>query len=155
MCVNEEVPARYVDAITVSTSFFFNHIAKIDADAKYHFALFGKLLVAFGQLPLDLNSALHRIHNRGEFGQQVIARGINHTTPTLLYEGGHGLFVCRQGMDGTGLIITHKATVAFNIGIENCSEFAFQTFFRHSFVQHFQVENERERNASGVTKYYK
>ncbi len=48
-----------------------------------------------------------------------------------------------QGADRRILILAHKATVAFDIGAENCGQLTLKTFLRHrkSIFLRFQNEN--------------
>ena len=44
-------------------------------------------------------------------------------------------------MDGSFLIIVHKAAIAFDIGTEDGREFAFKTFICHCGTPFFKVSN--------------
>lgn len=67
------------------------------------------------------------------------------STQIMLFVSCYCLFICRQGIDGTGLIITNRPTVAFDNGTENGGEFSFQMFFCHGLIPHLLVVRRTEK----------
>src|SRR5712692_6315370 len=75
---------RDVDAVAVDLLAIDHHVAEVDADAKLHSAVGWQTYVFRLERGLDLDSALDRIHNAGEFREHAIARGIDESSAMLL-----------------------------------------------------------------------
>ncbi len=60
---------RNIDSIAVDPFPFHNHIPQVDADTKLHSAIFRQGSVPACEFLLDLNCALHRVHDTPELSQ--------------------------------------------------------------------------------------
>ncbi len=110
---------------------FHDHISEVDADPKLHPAIFREVGISGCKVALDLNGTLHRIHDTGKFGEQVITRAIDNPAMTLPNTPCHDLSIRGQGFHRRNFIIAHKAAVALDVGIEDCRELPGDPLRRH------------------------
>src|SRR5207302_9617678 len=75
---------------------------------------------------LDLDCALDRIHDAGEFGQDTIAGGVDETAAVMRDEPIDDLAVRGQDTERRLLILTHEAAIAVDVGAQNRSELTLQ-----------------------------
>jgi len=85
--------SRDVHPITVDPVLFLDHISQVDPNAESHLSVFRKISVSRLEFLLDGYPTLNSIHHTGELRQEVVARGIKHSTPMLLDQGEHHLLV--------------------------------------------------------------
>jgi hypothetical protein len=89
----------------------------------------GSLAFLPWRVSLNLHRPTHGIDRAGKLGQKVIARRIDYSATVLRDEGSHHLTISYKGANSRLFILAHEATVAFNIGTEDRSEFAFHNSF--------------------------
>jgi hypothetical protein len=61
-----------------------------------------------------------------ELGQDIVARRVYDSSPVLLDQFPQDFPIGREGPDSLGLILSHEATVSFNISTQNGRELALE-----------------------------
>src|SRR6266849_3092984 len=89
-------PRRNVDAVAVDLFALHHDIAEVDADAEFHPALGWQIRVLGLEGGLDVDRALDRIHDAGEFRQHAITGRVNEAPVMLLDERIDQLAVGRE-----------------------------------------------------------
>ena len=133
---------RDIHAIAIDRSILRNDIADIDAHAKDHAAVFGRLRARRKHSLLHFDRALDCIHGTSKFDQQAVAGGSDKSPAKL----------SQFGIDDVGperfqlgkrprLIHCHEARIAEHIGGKNCHELSLWT--RHpvlpqAIISHIQ-----------------
>ena len=59
---------------------FDDHVADVDADAKFNPDVLRTVGVATAQRPLDVERIAHGVHRAGKLDQNAVARGLHDTT---------------------------------------------------------------------------
>jgi hypothetical protein len=78
----------------------------------------------FNNLLEDLDGALHRINDAGEFGEDTITGGIDEA-PVMLLDARIDYFAVKgQGSERQLLIFPHEAAIAVDVGAEYGGELA-------------------------------
>jgi hypothetical protein len=117
---------RHVHPIAVDFIAIDDHLAEIDADAKLHLPVLGKIRVLVLECMLDLGRARQCLADSREVGKNRIASVINDDAIMGLNGLGDEIEVGAQPPVGAFLILTGQPTIADDIGIENGGQFVFQ-----------------------------
>src|SRR5713226_4668991 len=107
-----------VDAVTVDLLAIHHHVAEVHADAEFHPALGWQRSVLGLERGLDLDGALHGIHDAGELRQYAITGGVDEAAAMLLDQRIDQLAVGRESAQRRLLVLPHEAAVAKDIGAE-------------------------------------
>ena len=132
-CSERFETGRDVDAVTVYPRLIVDDVPEVDANAKQHPAIFGRILVACRHDGLDLDRALDRADHAAEHGENTIAGRVHDAAAVAGHQRqDHGL-VALEVADRGGFVLAHKPAVAGDVGGKNGSEPALDRGF---FVHH-------------------
>ena len=115
-------PGRDVDAVAVDAGLVVDDVAQVDADAELHAARLGHPLVARRHDGLDLDPALSRVDYARELGQDAIPRGVDDAAAVAADQRQDRRLVPLEVADRRGLVLSHEAAVAGDVGGENGGE---------------------------------
>jgi hypothetical protein len=102
-----------------------NVVAEVEPDAEFQPPLGRDVGVASMEHALDLDRAASCIERARELGEEVVARGIDHTTAMLANEDRDVLASGLQRPDRRHLVASHKAAVASHVSAPDSGELAF------------------------------
>ena len=78
-CIGEALkPGSNVDAVSIDLAAINHHVTEIDAYPEIHAPVFGQGAIAFGQLRLDLASALNGLDRAAKLGQHAVASRVHY-----------------------------------------------------------------------------
>jgi len=109
----------HIDAISEQIPALDDDIAKVDADAKDHPAVSGKVGVAPLKGTLNGNGATHRLHRAGELDHDGIAGHAEDSALVLRHQIGDDFLVKREGPKRAFFIRRHQPAVSGYIGGED------------------------------------
>jgi len=115
--VSEALKAgRDIDPVTVDVVALNDHIAKIDANAKFDALVFRHILVALGHATLDRHGAFDRVHDAGELDQRAVAHQLDDA-PSMLSDGwiDELLTKCLEARERSRLVGPNEPAVADHI----------------------------------------
>ena len=121
-------PRRDVDPVAVDLLALDHHVAEVDADAKLHPALGGRLRILGLERGLHIDRALDGIDHAGELGQDAIAGGVYEASVMLLDESSR--LSCDERYRVRSVAsssLPHEAAVAEYVGAEYGGELTFHT----------------------------
>jgi hypothetical protein len=123
---------RYVDAIAKDVVAINDDVAHIDADAELDVLAGRQIGISFRHRALNVDGATNRIDRTGELYQRAIARSLDDAAAILrdlwVDEGFAQGFECSVG---ALFIAAHQATVAYDVGREDCGKPSFSVRFGH------------------------
>ena len=116
-----------VDVVSEQFVLVGHHVAHVDAEPKVHGAIRRELVVAFGHQPLHRDRGLGGADHARELEQEPVA-GIFHDAATVIENDrmDRAAMGLERGM-GSGLIGTHHARIAGDIGANDGGETSFHT----------------------------
>jgi hypothetical protein len=124
--VSEPLKAgRDVDPVAVDVVALDDHIAKIDADAKFDALVFRHVLVALGHAALNRHGAFDRVHDAGELDQRAVAHQFDDA-PSILSDGriNESLTECLEARERSRLVGPNEPAVADHIYGEDRGQLA-------------------------------
>jgi hypothetical protein len=114
---------RHVHAIAPDVAAVDDDVANIYADAELYPLLLRDVGVAFRHTTLQLNGALHRIHDARKLGQNPIAGGPHDSavvTPDLRFD--KRVAMHPPSSQRAEFVCSHEATIARNVGCKDGRE---------------------------------
>ena len=124
-------PRRDVDAVAEDVVALDHDVAEVNADAEFQPAVLCPRGVAPTQIVLDLGGAGDGVGDRGELGQQRVARRADDAPGAALDARGHGRPVFGERAQRRLLVSPHEAGIARGIGGENGDQAALYDFRFH------------------------
>ena len=103
----------------------------MEPDAKQHAPIVGELFVLRRERALDLEGATDRADGTGELGQQVVARGVDHSATEGVDEALDLASMGLQRADRGLVVVAHQAAVADRIGAQDGRQPAIQGIRAH------------------------
>jgi hypothetical protein len=119
-------PRRDIDTVAQEVAVLDDDVAEIDADAKPHALLRGKMIVAGAQRRLNLGGAANRVYRAWKLGKNRIACGVEYPTSMHLEHLVEDFAMAAQDLDRALLVFSHHLAVADDIGHEDRCEPALE-----------------------------
>src|SRR5437879_233506 len=110
---------RDVDAIPVDALSVRDYITHVHADAETHPPVLRTLCVCCLEFRLDGYGASDRVHDAGEFSQDIVTRAVNDPPSVVSNHGGDCLPGYSQRPDSVLLVLLHQPRVAMDIGAQD------------------------------------
>jgi hypothetical protein len=99
-----------------------------------HLPVFRQIGVPGLQLVLDGHPTLDCIDHARKLGQEIVARRVYHSTPVLLDQGEHHLFVSLKGPDGCRFVFTHQPAIPGHVSTKNGGQLTLEVLSVHGIT---------------------